>query len=131
MSPRSIRAENGPLALGAFPRVCWPSRAIGPPETTWLWGWASFCRMESGLASFMSRIKGARLLEHAGAASLSSRMGTGQDNQSSAVLVLGPPSLYIVSWLSLGLALAFFLWWQAICPCLHHLRVPSVTHGSG
>ncbi len=103
--------SSGPWAV---PRVCWPSRVISPPETTWLWGWASFCRMENGLASFVSCLKGARLLEHAGAFSLSSRMGTGQDNQSSAALVRGPPALYIGSWLSLDLALAFFLCWQAI-----------------
>ena len=35
-------------------------------------------------------------------------------NQSSAALVLGPPALCIDSRLSLGLALASFLWWQAV-----------------
>ena len=111
VSPGSIRVKNGPLILGVVSRVCWPSREIFPPETTWLWGWAPFCRMESGLASLASRIKGAHL-EHAGAVSLSSRAGTGQYNQSSVALILGP--MYIGSWLSLDLSLASWLWWQAI-----------------
>ena len=44
--------------------------------------------------------------------SLSSRANTGQYNQSSAALVPASPALGLGSWLSLGLALASFLWWQ-------------------
>ena len=66
LSPGSIRAENGPLVLGAVSWVCWPSRAIGLPETAWLWGWTSSCRVESGLASFVSRLRGVRLRQRGG-----------------------------------------------------------------
>ncbi len=97
MSPGSIRAEKDPLVLGAIHRVCWPSRALGSPGTTWLWDWASFCRTESGLASFLSRVRGACLPEHAGVVSRASHAGTRRYNQSSAALVLGSLALDIGS----------------------------------
>ena len=87
--------------------------------------------MESGLASFVRCLQGARLLEHSGAVSLSSRVGTGHDNQRGAASVPGPPAWYIGSWLSLGSRIGFLSGVAGYVVPAFIFHAFSVTHGNG